>query len=116
MSDSTLSAADIRSMVERRSSFAPDEVTAEALREAGCLDRVFALPKAMDERTSYFANVLVQMFGIGSHVKDERLKATASHLCQALCYLSNSTSWRDGELHDFDELELSRKLRPLVRK
>lgn len=110
-----MSPDDVRSVVERRASFAPDEVTAEALREAGCLDRVFALPKAMDERTSYFANVLAQMFGIGSHVKDDRLRATAGHLCQALCYLANSRSWHDGELHDFDAMELSRKLQHLTR-
>ncbi len=105
----------IKYAVKNRTSLPPDQVDETSLMAAGCQSRVFLLPKKLDERMSYMANVLVQMFGIGSPVKDD-LKFVSSVLCQTLSYLVNSQSWRDGELHDFDLDEIKRKVGLLVRK
>jgi len=102
-------ADEIKSAIERRASIAPEELTGAVLREAGCMDRVCVLPGQFNERMSYLADVLVQSIRSTS-VKDDQLRSTVGQLAVALSYMMNSASWRDGELHDFDALELQLKL------
>lgn len=78
------------------------------------MDRVCVLPEQFNERMSYLADVLVQSIRSTS-VKDDRLRSTIGQLSQALSYMMNSASWRDGELHEFDEIELQSKLGRFVR-
>lgn len=108
-SERQLSVEEIKFAVERRVSVVPDEVNADSLRAAGCQSRVFLLPEGFNNRASYIADVLVQMLGCGSPVKGD-LRMASGVLCQALSYLVNSASWRDGELHDFDLDEIRRKV------
>ena len=103
---------DIKYALGKRLSVRPEDVDGESLRKAGCQDRVFLLSKDFNERASYMADVLVQMLGTGSPVKGD-LRFAAGTICQALSYLVNSQSWREGELLDFDRDEIRRKLRPL---
>jgi hypothetical protein len=107
-------ADEIVSAMERRASLAPEHLTSSALREAGCMGRVCVLPEQFNERMSYLADVLVQSVR-SSIVKDDRLRSTLGQLAQAMSYMMNSASWRDGELHDFDALELQLKLRRFVK-
>ena len=102
------------SAMKRRVSIAPEELTSAALREAGCMDRVCVLPEQFNERMSYLADVLVQSIRSAS-VKDDQLRSTIGQLAQAVSYMMNSASWRDGELHDFDTLELQLKLGRFVK-
>ena len=99
---------EIRYCLQNHEGILPDELTAAMLREAGCLDRVAVLPKPLNERLSYLSNVVVQ--SIRSVKCDDDLRSLMGSLTQALCYMMNSTSWADGELHDFDEQEITRKL------
>ncbi len=103
-----MDANDIRSRMERHAGFYPQTLTDKALREAGCMSTVCALPEDINERARFLANVLVQMMGMPK--TDDTLKPIVGQLCQALSYMVNSASWRDGELHEFDRLELKRKL------
>jgi len=114
MSDQLLSEKDIKYSVENRLGVSPDEITAASLRNAGLKGQVFLLPENFNERASYMADVLVQMLGVGSPVKGD-LRAVSGILCQALSYLVNSSSWRDGELHDFDFAEVRRKVSRMGR-
>ena len=100
---------EIKYAIKSRQSLPPDQVDAASLLAAGCQDRVFLLPENFNERVSYMADVLVQMLGFGSPVKGD-LRFASGVLCQALSYLVNSQSWRDGELHDFDREEIRRKV------
>jgi len=100
---------EIKDAVKNRTSLPPDQVDEASLRAAGCQARVFLLPEGFNERASYMADVLVQMLGIGSPVKGN-LRFTSGVICQALSYLVNSKSWRDGELHEFDIDEIRRKV------
>ena len=99
----------IVSAMKRRVSIAPEELTSAALREAGCLEKVCVLPEKFNERMSYLADVLVQSV-CNSSVEDDQLRSTIGQLAQAMSYMMNSASWRDGKLHDFDRDELQRKL------
>ena len=108
-----LSTEEIKYALDNRRGLPPACLTEEALEQAGCLRTVCALPKDFKERASYLGNVLTQMTS-GSNVKDERLRLVVSQLSQALSYMLNSTSWQDGELHDFDLLELRLKLGQFV--
>jgi len=47
--------------------------------------------------------------------QDDRLRSTVGQLAQALSYMLNSTSWQDGELHEFDLGEIKRKLRRFLK-
>lgn len=71
---------------------------------------VCVLPKDFMERVSYIGNLLSQMTMDSKGIKDDQLRLVAGKLCQAVSYMLNSCSWRDGELHDFDYEELRRKL------
>ena len=103
-----MDAEDIKLALQSRRGIYPDQVTREALRDAGCLELLCAMPSDFNERVSYLGNTLTQM--LTREPKDDRLRATVGTLCQALAYMLNSTSWQDGELHEFDLLELQRKL------
>ena len=103
---------ELKYAVEKRIGVSPDEISEARLRDAGLLGRVFLLPEPLNERARYMADVLVQMLGMGSPVKGD-LRMASGVLCQALSYLMNSSSWRDGELHDFDLDEIRRKVRRL---
>jgi hypothetical protein len=92
----------------------PDQLTREGLREANCSELVCVLPKDFDERVRYLGNTLVQM--MTRMQVDDQLRMTVGQLCQALSYMLNSSSWRDGKLHDFDRDELKRKLGRFARK
>ena len=107
-----LTASDIEYALNNRVSINPDDVCRSVLREAGCQDRVFVVPEDFADRVSYLGDVLVQM--LTRHPKDGELRIVAGRLCQSLSYLLNSSSWRDGELHDFDADEIGRKLRPVI--
>jgi len=109
-----MDAEQIKYAMDNRSSLPPEELTATMLREAGCLERVCVLPSDFKERMSYLANVLVQSIST-QNVNDDRLRSTVGELSQALCYMMNSASWREGELHDFDSLELQEKLGRFVK-
>ena len=106
--ENKLAPEDIKLQIERRVGIPPEELSAANLEEAGCLRVVCVLPKQLNERASYLADSLVQM--ICRYPKDDQLRATVGQLCQALSYMMNSTSWREGKLHDFDQQELKRKL------
>ena len=103
-----MDAEDIRYAMQQKATVSPDEISGASLRDAGCLDRVCVLPEQFNERVRYLANVLVRM--LTRKPEDDQLRATVGQLCQSLSYMMNSASWRDGELHDFDLLELQMKL------
>lgn len=106
-------ADEVRAAMEHRRGMCPDQLTRDGLREAGCSELVCVLPKDFDERIRYLGNTLVQML---TRTKvDDQLRATVGELCQALSYMLNSSSWRDGELHEFDRDELKRKLGRFAR-
>ncbi len=107
-------ADEIQSAMKRRATIAPEELSGSVLREAGCIDRVCVLPEQFNERMSYLADVLVQSV-TSSSVKDDRLRFTIGKLAQAMSYMMNSASWRDGELHEFDERELQLKLGRFIK-
>lgn len=107
-----MNSEQIKYAMENRQSIEPEGVTREMLREAGCDDRVCVLPEKYNDRVSYLGDVLVQITCKGP--KDDRLRSTVGKLTQALSYLINSTSWQEGELFDFDQMELQRKLEPLL--
>ena len=100
--------SQIEYALEKHASVNPEDLTQSDLREAGCLERVCVLPAELNERLSYLANVLVQ--ATTRHPNDDKLRMTVGTLCQAMTYLFNSASWREGELHDFDAEEIRRKL------
>lgn len=104
-----MDAEELKYSVEHRLGVVPDKIDEAMLREAGLDGRVFLLPKKFDERVRYMADMLVQMLGVGSPIKGD-MRLTSGILCQALSYLINSSSWRDGELHDFDLDEIRRKV------
>lgn len=106
---------DIKDALQRRVTVEPEEITKDDLRKADCLERVAVLPIDLHERMSYLADVLVQTINTRS-VKDDRLRSTVGALCHALSYMMNSCSWQEGELHDFDYLELQRKLARFIRQ
>ena len=108
-----MNAEEIRYAMQKRVSISPDQLIGATLREAGCMDRVCVLPEQFDERVSYLADVLVQM--VTRKPVDDKLRSTVGQLCQSLSYMMNSASWRDGELHDFDLLELKLKLGRFVK-
>jgi hypothetical protein len=108
-----MDAEEIKYAMDNRHGVYPDQLTREALREAGCSELVCILPNDFNERVSYLGNTLTQM--LTRSPKDDRLRATVGQLCQALSYMLNSRSWLDGELHDFDYMELQTKLRRFVR-
>jgi hypothetical protein len=105
---------EIKYALDNRTSLPPENITAEMLREAGCLERVCVLPRDFRERMSYLANVLVQGIS-GDTVNDDRLRHTVGQLAQSLCYMMNSASWMDGELHDFDAMKLQENLGRFIR-
>ena len=98
----------IKFALKERASIEPAVLTVDALRAAGCLDRVAVLPKGTNDRFRYLGDLLVQM--VRSAKTDDQLRATVGTLTQSLSYLLNSKSWSDGKLHDFDDQELRRKL------
>jgi hypothetical protein len=100
----------IKYSLDRRRGLHPEDITEEALKQAGCMEVVCAMPKDFMERVSYLGDLLSQMTMDSNGIKDDRLRLVAGKLCQAVSYMLNSCSWRDGELHDFDYEELRRKL------
>ena len=111
-----MDAEEIKQAMQNRRGLHLEELTTEALREAGCMDVVMAIPKDFMERTSYIGNLLAQMTMDNKGVKDDRLRLVVGQLCQALSYMMNSCSWREGELHDFDLMELQSKLGRFIKK
>lgn len=114
MGEIMLKAEEIKLMVERRTGIDPGELSPEEMKKAECWDKVFLVPGDFNTRASYIADVLVQMLG-GNKIKDVRLRMAVGTLCQALSYLMNSRSWWEGQLFDFDEDELRRKLTRISR-
>ena len=106
---------ELRYSLENRLGVSPDELRGADLRAAGLSDRVFLLPNNFNDKASYMAGVLVQMFGVGSPVTGD-LRMVAGVLCQSLSYLMNSTSWAAGELHGFDLSEIRRKVNRLGKE
>lgn len=106
-------ADEIRAAMENRRGLYPEQVTRDGLREAECWELVCVLPKDFDERIRYLGNTLVQM--MTRTQVDDQLRATVGELCRALSYMLNSSSWRDGTLHEFDRDELKRKLGRFAR-
>ena len=88
----------------------PEDLNSEVLREAECENVVALIPKDYQKRIRYFGNLFVQMC-FSNKIKDEQLKIEMSQLSQALSYLINSSSFRDGKYYEFDKIEISRKLR-----
>lgn len=109
-----MNAEEIKDAMDNRRGMQLEELTKEALREAGCMDVVMAIPADFKERTSYFGNLLAQMTMDNKGVKDDRLRLVVGQLCQSLSYMMNSCSWQEGELHDFDLDEIRRKLGRLL--
>ncbi len=102
----------LKECVVERVPINPEELTQSMLREADCLDRVMALPKDLRTRLAYLANTLAQ---VATREQDQALKITVGVLAQSLCYIMNSASWSEGELKDFDLLEIQRKLDSILR-
>jgi hypothetical protein len=86
------------------------DLTEELLDEAGCMRLVAPLPEDFDDRVRYLGDVLAQMC-MNQKVKDDRLCMFLRSMASALSYLLNSSSYRDGELHDYDAAALAGKLR-----
>ncbi len=101
---------ELKYAIKNRRGIYPEEITQDVLRDAGCMPVVMPIPQDFMERTSHLGNCLAQMTMDSKCVKDDRLRSVVGQLCQALSYMFNSTSWQDGELHDFDMLELQIKL------
>ena len=112
---SPIDAESIRSRVDGRYTFDLSELSSEALKEADCWDRVLVVPNDTDLRFSYLADSLVQMTNsaANSSSKDTDLRYAVGQICQALSYVANSASWREGTLLDFDLEELRGKLHRL---
>jgi hypothetical protein len=108
-----LSPKEIQSHLDQHIGIYPDAISTAALREAGCLEQVFPLPKPFNERVRFIANLLVQM--VPKAKCDDSLRAAVGSLAQALSYSVNSKSWSDGTLHDFDERELARKIQRFAK-
>jgi len=108
-------AEEIKNAMENRRGLDPSLLTAEALKQAGCLTTVCVLPEDFKDRISYLGNLLASMTMGNKPDKSERLRSTVGKLCQVLCYMLNSCSWQEQELHDFDYDEIRRKLRSFVR-
>ena len=106
-----MSVESIRYALENRTAILPVEVDEKSLREAGCWDHVCVLPDQFDDRVRYLGDALVQ--SLTRSPKDDNLRLLVGTLCQSLSYVLNSTSWQDGELHDFDLDEIRRKLSSL---
>ena len=104
---------EIRTAMDEKRGLHPDRLTREGLRTAGCWELVCVLPKDFDERVRYLANTLVQM--MTRTQVDDQLRAAVGELCRAMSYMLNSSSWKDGKLHDFDRDELKRKLGRFAR-
>ena len=102
----------IKWALKERASVEVAVVTGDALRAAGCWDRVAVLPKGTNDRFRYLGDLLVQM--VRSAKTDAPLRSAVGTLTQSLSYLLNSQSWTDGKLHDFDEQELRRKLKRFI--
>lgn len=103
-----MDASKIRYAIEHRTGVKPDELSSADLLAAGCWDHVYVLPDNYNDRVRNIGDVLVQM--LTRKPADGRLRMVVGQLCQALSYMLNSTSWRDGELHDFDLDTLKQKL------
>ena len=99
---------ELKRRVDGRTTFELSELSEDLLREADCWDRVLVVPNANSERVSYIADALVQM--VTNIPKNDNLRYVVDQLTQSLCYLMNSASWREDELHDFDLAEIRSKL------
>lgn len=97
----------LKHLVQKRTTFELQELTTSLLLEADCWERVLVVPNNFCDRTSYLADVLVQMV---RKPKNDNLRHVVGQLTQSLCYLLNSASWREDEMHDFDLNEIRRKL------
>ena len=101
-------ADQIKWSMEQRCTLSLADLTEDALRMAGCSERVAVLPKGINDRYRYLGDMLVQM--VRNAKTDDQLRFAVGALAQSLSYLLNSRSWTDGKLHDFDDQELRRKL------
>jgi len=106
---------DVKQAMQERRGLRLEELTREALQAAGCMDVVMAIPQDFMERVSYVGNLLAQMTMDSKGIKDDRLRLVVGRLCQALSYMMNSCSWREGQLHDFDYQEVTSKLGRLIQ-
>ena len=89
----------------------------QAISEAGFdPDACLLVSQNFKKRAQYLGDVVAQMF-MRQEAKsgDEGLAAELGALAQAFSHLLNSASFRDGKLHDFDKLEIARKLRRIVK-
>ena len=97
----------LKHLVQKRTTFELSQLNTKLLLEAECWERVLVVPNNFCDRTSYLADVLVQMV---CRPKDDDLRYVVGQLTQSLCYLLNSASWREDKMHDFDLNEIRRKL------
>ncbi len=97
---------EIKQKVQQRTGFDPEKLSIEELKNAEMLPAVLVLPKNLDERASVLADVLAGMVAN----KSGRVREFVGSIAHALSYATNSASWRDDELHDFDLWELQDKL------
>lgn len=88
----------------------PENLDPEAMEEAGCDYNVALIPKDYGQRLRQFGNLLAQMC-LNHKLKDPKLRMELATIAASLSYLINSSSFRDGEYHAFDEAEVSAKLR-----
>jgi hypothetical protein len=56
-----MDAEEIKHVMDNRRGVYPDQLTREALREAGCSELACILPNDFNERISYLCNTLTQM-------------------------------------------------------
>ena len=100
-----------RERAERGGAFDPTEVikSADAIRSEGLWpDRVFLLFSDPKERMRCLGNLLVIMsrWSVRDLAIDDSLRSEVRSLTQALSYLFNCASFRDGKLYDFDKFQL----------
>ncbi len=91
------------------------ELDEKCFKEAG-VDRIVALlPLDKNERLRYLGNILVQLIFNNKDFKEKRLGFYLGQQAQALSYLLNSFSFRNGEIEEFDKFEISNKLKHLIK-
>lgn len=86
-------------------------------------DRLFLLPADTKERMQMLGNLFVGMMRnlyscpYSSAVPmNDAMRIELKSLATTLSYLMNSSSFRDGVLHDFDRLEIDTRLKRVRKK
>ena len=104
----------IEESIAANEGFWPDDETSNALRDAGCMYTVAAIPKDFHTRLKYFGNMFAQMC-CAYKSKDEKLPITLKILANAISYFLNSSSFSDEQYHSYDQAEIGQRMSRLCR-